>query len=55
MRVLLEVDGSACSSVRVCSVAESVARHAPCSVDIVRMPLAAADRVALQSRDAAHR
>ncbi len=37
------------------SVAEAVVRHAPCSVDIVRMPVAAADREALQSRHAAHR
>ncbi len=37
------------------SVAESVARHAPCSVDIVRMPVAAADGEALQSRHGAHR
>ena len=36
------------------SVAEAVARHAPCSVDIVRMPVAPADRDALQSRHAAH-
>ena len=36
------------------SVAESVARHAPCSVDIVRTPMAAAGRAALQSRHAAH-
>jgi nucleotide-binding universal stress UspA family protein len=36
------------------SVAESVVRHAPCSVDIVRTPVAAADREALQSRHAAH-
>lgn len=37
------------------SVAESVVRHAPCSVDIVRIPLAAEHREALQSRHAAHR
>ena len=37
------------------SVAESVVRHAPCSVHIVRMPVTAADRQALQSRHAAHR
>jgi nucleotide-binding universal stress UspA family protein len=36
------------------SVAESVVRHAPCSVDIVRVPAAAADRDALQSGHAAH-
>jgi hypothetical protein len=37
------------------SVAEAVVRHAPCSVDIVRMPLAAADREALQARHAGRR
>lgn len=36
------------------SVAESVVRHAPCSVSIVRMPVAAPEREALQSRHAAH-
>jgi nucleotide-binding universal stress UspA family protein len=36
------------------SVAESVVRHAPCSVDIVRMPVVAAGRKALQSQHAAH-
>jgi nucleotide-binding universal stress UspA family protein len=37
------------------SVAEAVVRHAPCSVEIVRMPVGPADRDALQSRHAAHR
>jgi nucleotide-binding universal stress UspA family protein len=37
------------------SVAESVARHAPCSVEIVRMPVGAAGRQALQSQHAADR
>jgi len=37
------------------SIAETVVRHAPCSVEIVRMPVAAADREALQSRHAPHR
>ncbi len=36
------------------SVAESVVRHAPCSVDIVRMPVTESDRETLQSRHAAH-
>lgn len=36
------------------SVAESVVRHAPCSVDLVRVPLAGTEREALQSRDVAH-
>ena len=36
------------------SVAESVVRHAPCSVHIVRVPAAAADRDELRSRHAAH-
>jgi nucleotide-binding universal stress UspA family protein len=36
------------------SVAESVVRHAPCSVHIVRPPVAAAAREALQSRHGAH-
>ena len=36
------------------SVAESVVRHAPCSVHIVRVPAGAADRDALQSGHAAH-
>ena len=36
------------------SVAEWVVRHAPCSVDIVRVPVAAAEREAPQSRHAAH-
>ena len=35
------------------SVAESVVRHAPCSVDIVRLPVAATDHNALQSRHVA--
>lgn len=35
------------------SVAESVVRHAPCSVDVVRIPVAAAHREALQSRHGA--
>ena len=35
------------------SVAEWVVRHAPCSVDIVRMPAAEANREAPQSRQAA--
>lgn len=37
------------------SVAESIVRHAPCSVDIVRMPNAAVLREPLQSPHAAHR
>ena len=37
------------------SVAESVVRHAPCSVSIVRTPIADVEREALQSRHAAHR
>jgi nucleotide-binding universal stress UspA family protein len=37
------------------SVAESVVRHAPCSVDVVRMPVTPAAREAIQSRHAAHR
>ena len=37
------------------SVAESIVRHAPCSVDIVRMPNAALPREPLQLRHAAHR
>jgi nucleotide-binding universal stress UspA family protein len=37
------------------SVAESVVRHAPCSVDLVRMPVATRDGDARQSRDAAYR
>jgi nucleotide-binding universal stress UspA family protein len=36
------------------SVAESVVRHSPCSVHIVRVPVAAGDRDALQSRHAVH-
>lgn len=37
------------------SVAEWVVRHAPCSVDVVRMPAAAAARDAVHAREAAHR
>jgi nucleotide-binding universal stress UspA family protein len=37
------------------SVAESVARRAPCSVEIVGMPMPAADSDALESQHAAHR
>ena len=37
------------------SVAESVVRHAPCSVDIVRMPTAEAKREARESHQSAHR
>ena len=36
------------------SVAESVVRHAPCSVDVVRMPLAAAGPHAAESRHVTH-
>ena len=36
------------------SVAESVVRHAPCSVSIVRVPIADDEREAIQSRHAAH-
>ena len=36
------------------SVAESVVRHAPCSVHIVRVPAGTAERDALQSGHAAH-
>jgi nucleotide-binding universal stress UspA family protein len=36
------------------SVAESVVRHAPCSVDIVRVPVAADDGQPLQSGHGAH-
>lgn len=37
------------------SVAEWVVRHAPCSMDIVRVPVAAAEREARQSRHVAYR
>jgi nucleotide-binding universal stress UspA family protein len=36
------------------SVARSVVRHAPCPVDVVRLPEAAASREAVESRYAAH-
>ena len=36
------------------SVAQSVVRHAPCSVDVVRLPAGDASREAVESRYAAH-